>query len=161
MTKRSYLYPLLGMALIAMATPATAAHFTFKVPVELHKLRNNVMNARFQCVVYDQNGGVIGQNGKTVSINRQTGEYTGTLTIAVNADLGKSAFDARSYKCFLGLMQAAGANPPKQLPGPNNPNLDFQPAPGTPFIKEVTGTLPGMMRHHAPRQKVVPRTMWR
>ena len=161
MTKKSILYPLLGMALIATTPQAMASHFNFKVPVELHKLRNNVMNARFQCVVYDEHGGVIGQNGQSVTINRQTGEYVGTLNIGVNADPGKSAFDARSYKCFLGLMQAAGANPPKQLPGPNNPNLDFQPAAGTPFIKEVTGTVPGIMRHQAPKPRVAPRTMWR
>lgn len=161
MIQKNILYTILGMALIAMAAPVTAAHFTFKVPVELHKLRSNVMNARFQCVVYDQNNIVIGQNGKSVTINRQTGEYVGTLTIGVDADLGKSAFDARSYKCFLGLMQAAGANPPKQLPGHNNPNIDFQPAAGTAFVKEVTGTIPGVMRRHAPRPKAVPRTMWR
>jgi hypothetical protein len=138
-----------------------AAHFTFKVPVELHKLRENVMSARIQCVVYDGNGGVIGQEGKYVTINRQVGEYVSTVTIAFDADLGKSAFDARTYKCFLGLMQAAGANPPQQMPGPNNPNLDFQPAAGTAFVNEVTGNIPGTLRRQVPRHKVKPRVLQR
>jgi hypothetical protein len=161
MSKKTILYPLLGITLAAMAAPAMAAHFTFKVPVELHKLRNNVTNTLVQCVVYDENGGVIGQNGQSITINRQVGEFVTTLTIGVDADLGKSAFDARTYKCFLGLMQAIGANPPKQMPGPNNPNLDFQPAAGTPFINEVTGNLPGSLQRQAPKQRLVPRTLWR
>lgn len=156
MIRKYGFYSLLGTALLLMASPVMAAHFTFKVPVEMHKLRNNVMSAHFQCAVYDDKGAVVGQNGKTVSINRQTGEYVSTVVITVDAAPGKSAFDARNYKCFLGLMQAAGANPPKQLPGPGNPNIDFQPAANTAFVREISGNLPGTVQRQTPRYRSKP-----
>jgi hypothetical protein len=146
------------LAWVGLSLPAgvLAAHFTFNVPVELHELDEKVRSVIVSCVAYDAQRTVIGQGMKSLTIPRATGEYVGTVNIPFDAQPQKSAYDARTYRCFLGLMWVSGANPPKQMPGPSNPNPEFQPQPGTPFVNSVTGTIPGTVQLQVPKQRFAP-----
>lgn len=139
-----------GLARIATAavtlltsSAAVAAHFDFQVPYEFHKMGPDVSHLTIQCVVFDESNQSVGSGYKTVTINRNTGEAVGTVSIPVNADADKSAYNARSYRCRITLMAVIGANPPQQHPGTDNPGWQFQPDTTAPFVQEVTGTLPG------------------
>jgi len=110
-----------GLARIATAavtlltsSAAMAAHFDFQVPYEFHKMGPDVNHLTIQCVVFDENSQSVGSAGKTVTINRNTGEAVGTVSVPVNADADKSAFNARTYRCRITLMAVIGANPPQQ-----------------------------------------------
>lgn len=140
----------------AVATPALAAHFNFQVPYEFHKMGPDVSHITIQCVVFDDASQSVGSGYKIVSINRNTGEAVGTADVPVDADVDKSAYDARTYRCRITLMGVAGANPPQQYPSETNPNWQFQPDTSAPFVQEATGALPTGVPRKVEPVKLLP-----
>jgi hypothetical protein len=134
-------------AAFLLASSASAAHFNFQLPVEFHKLDARINHVSVGCAVYDAEGGTIGSAGKMVSPDRQTGEAVQTVAIGVDATLGKSAFEARTYRCYLGFFQVSGATPPGQH---LNAHDATRPEPGAPLITEVTGDIQGLVRQVRP-----------
>lgn len=123
----------------------------------------DVNHITIQCVVFDESNQSVGSGYKAVTINRNTGEAVGTVSIPVNADADKSAYNARTYRCRITLMAVMGASPPQQQPSTTNPGWQFQPDTTAPFVQEVTGTLPGStirsIQPNAPRSRLLrPRT---
>jgi hypothetical protein len=160
MTIRSFFFVMVLLVAVVCSAgmPANAAHFNFQVPYEFHKLGPDVNHVTIQCVVFDKDNQLIGSDGKAVSVNHSTGEAIGTISIPVNADADKSAFDARSYRCRITLISVVGANPPRQKPSESNSNWQFQPDTSVPFVQEVTGVIqdkvPSRIKSVIPRPKL-------
>jgi len=99
-------------ALFASASVATAADFTFNVPVALKSILPANASGYVQCHVYSVvpppglgnipvGAASIGMGSKVFTLSK--GGFSGTLTVAVNADPGKDPASARGYVCSLVL----------------------------------------------------------
>jgi hypothetical protein len=100
------------VALFACASAANAADFTFNVPVSLKSILPADVPGSVMCHVYSVvpppglgniPGGAtsIGMGSKPFTLSK--GGYSGTVTVAVNADPGKDPANVRGYICALSL----------------------------------------------------------
>lgn len=90
-----------AFAAFAAASPASAADFTFDVPVSVQNLPS--MHTLWRnCTIYTAypGGRIIGR-AESRSIPTIGGSYEGTVTIEVNASGITPASEARAYACSL------------------------------------------------------------
>ncbi len=99
-------------ALFASASVASAADFTFNVPVNLKSILPADVPAYISCQVYSVvppaplgtipgGGTAIGMGSKPFTLSK--GGYAGTVAVTANADAGKDPANARGYICWLML----------------------------------------------------------
>lgn len=91
----------LGALAMVAAAPASAADFTFDIPVSVQNLPS--MHTLFvECSVFTAfPGGALIANRRSGPIAMTGGNYEGTVTVEVNADGLILASEARVYRCSL------------------------------------------------------------
>jgi len=100
-------------ALLAIATPAAAADFTFIVPVEITNLPAAIDSGKVRCQTMITNGGTSAIISDTYSppfaiVNHG---YSGTIRIESNAAPSMEPANAQTYQCTLWLhVQRAPPN---------------------------------------------------
>jgi hypothetical protein len=86
---------------VAVAAPASAADFTFDVPVRVQNVPS-MHTLYLSCTIYTAYpGGTIMARGESGNFPITGGAYEGTVTIEVNADGIRPAAEARAYACSL------------------------------------------------------------
>jgi hypothetical protein len=93
---------LLALGLTAIATPASAADFTFTVPVAIASVPPEITQFTVECVVTGET------TASTVGIGRTTtpmsgGAFSGDVTVEVTASGGADRARASRYMCKLWL----------------------------------------------------------
>src|SRR6476661_4224535 len=91
----------MAIGAVLSGAPASAADFTFNVPVRIENMRN-ANEAWVSCDLFQ---GTLGSR-RSVGFGRtevpiHSGAYTGTVAVNVNAASGFIATDADSWGCFL------------------------------------------------------------
>lgn len=93
-------------ALVAGATAAPAADFTFNVPVDAQSIEAEFTEGRVECAV--EGGGTAMGSGEQFFALDSFGDFQETLTILVNVADGQDPADASRYECNLTLRNSSG-----------------------------------------------------
>jgi hypothetical protein len=99
------------LGLLLAPLTATAADFTFNVPVNVQNQNENIDRGEVQCNVLraqqtSQNRS-IGQGVQFFTLDN-SGSFQGTLTIAIFANTDEDPAEARSYTCELKFRDING-----------------------------------------------------
>ncbi len=118
-----------------------AKHFTLTVPVEVHSLLSGIQRVNVDCSVATTEGmtDIVGLGGAYKDIDTSTGNFTGNVVVAFDAQPGKDPASATFYKCWLTLYAGPTAT---MQPSAGAMSPAFRPKPGTSFVPEVTGPVP-------------------
>lgn len=99
--KRHAIHLLAALAGLASTAPASAADFTFDVPVRVENLPS-VTTLAVQCAVYTAYpGGRIISVARSPGVTVSGGSYDGTIMVEVDNRGITPSSDARAYRCSL------------------------------------------------------------
>jgi hypothetical protein len=113
MNIKNKLYVICGVLLGLLAAPltATAADFTFNVPVNIQNQEAAINGGEVRCSIYVRqqfsDKDRIGEGVQFFSLDN-LGSFQGTLTVAFYADPSDLRESARFYKCVLRLQEVGG-----------------------------------------------------
>ncbi len=138
---------LTGAAILAGVADATAQHFTFRVPVQLHSVLVATTAAgpkapKVGCIVWDQGGAYVGEGKQAVPVDAN-GEYTGTVVVSFDAFAGKDPATATGWTCFLWRHDPLVASNDQYIAsGDTCQSPECMSKTGAPQVLSVQGTIP-------------------
>jgi hypothetical protein len=114
-----------------------AADFTFRVPVEVRKLHQDVTEAAVACRVLNADREVLGSGVSPLPFDPDTGDASTTLVVLVNVDEGHRPDQAKEWACYLSLRTEYGVGHPTR--GSTHAYLQYEM--NTTFRPSVSGSL--------------------
>ena len=122
---------------------AQQADFTFNVKLDLKNLHEDVLSAGTECAVCTSKGCPSGSEvGKGFEMRPTNGAATfaESLSVAVNAEQGKSAADATAWQCLL-YIGVPGATVRAIAPGGGGSAPALNAKDGTQFVGTLSGAI--------------------
>ena len=113
---------------------------TFRIPVQLQSLHQNVTEVSVQVVCNDQANAPVTITARSATlVPDANGNINQTVTIIATALPGKDIANAKTYSAALGLKFTG-------VEGYGNPStasthIELQPKPGTTFVPQVYGNI--------------------